>query len=175
VVAESLHLSIVALANGVPVFRTPAPAGSKYERLQGFDGVHLWRSAAELRELARAALGRGRPGLKVAEQLAQLEDHWDTIAGFAGARRDADGRLVARLSELSARYASDRNRLTASLAAAQTGTAALSTELDRQRIARTQAETHLGQVLATKSWRALTPIRAAYAAMRAGTRSGTHG
>lgn len=90
VVAQSMHLSIAALTAGVPVHRPPSPEHLKSHELQALDGVHLLSSADE------PALGRRSPGTDVQERAAQVEAHWDEVAGLAG-RRTPDTRAAERL------------------------------------------------------------------------------
>ena len=104
VVAASLHLSFVALASGVPVFRRLGNAYSKYQFLEGVDDVRRWETASELAELLGTSTGRRRhPSPLVAEQIEQLALHWDEIAGLVGVRRPANLTLPAHAMALAAR------------------------------------------------------------------------
>ena len=183
VIAQSLHLSIVALTAGVPVFRRPAPSHSKYERLDRFEHVHTWSTRAELAELLASALGRQPdPGSQVEAQIAELSCHWDSVSAVASRPRTADSSFTRRLSAIVARNAAERNateRVAADLATEREG---LATELEAVRAqlraehqsvteledalartehARARTQEHLEAVLATKSWRLLAPLRTA--------------
>ena len=86
VIARSLHLSIVALASGVPVHRQERLAYRvpKYESLDGRDGVLKWDDQTDGASLIRRALGRREPAPWVADASAQLAAHWDAIARLPG-------------------------------------------------------------------------------------------
>jgi lipopolysaccharide transport system ATP-binding protein len=95
-IAQSLHLSIAALAAGVPVHRVKGPPGSKYEVLETLDGVSLWNGNGDAATIMRTALGRREPGQEVTERMTQLAAHWDAIAALVGEKRVPDTRLTAR-------------------------------------------------------------------------------
>ena len=99
VIAQSLHLSITALAAGVPVHRVRAPRGSKYELLESLAGVSVWNGerdgATAIRE-ALAARGDDGDDQGLLERHAQLEAHWDRIAALVGERRAPDLQSAAR-------------------------------------------------------------------------------
>ncbi len=85
VVAVSLHLSITALAFGVPVFR-PAQSlndeyASKYALLSEFDGVFPF-DAEDRHDPRRfvGRLGRREPSPAVSATLRRLDEHWDRMA-----------------------------------------------------------------------------------------------
>jgi hypothetical protein len=105
VVGVSLHLSIVALATGVPVFRPPPRPPSKYSSLERFDRCHYWDSGAGLSALIRTqSRPRDDPGPLVAEQLARLAAHWDRVAELAeeGTQsRRPGGRLITYATEIA--------------------------------------------------------------------------
>ena len=81
VVAQSMHLTIVAVAHGVPVVRRPGQPGTKYADLDGLPGVHLVRDGEDLGTLL-ASLTTSIASPRVLESVAQLEPHWDRIAGL---------------------------------------------------------------------------------------------
>lgn len=108
VVGHSLHLTVVAIAAGVPVFRLNASPGSKYEVLSRFASVQLIPpDRRDWPELVAAATP-GSPAPDVLEQRAQLVGHWDRIAELVGARdakrtqhrRAAVAQLLTRLPAL---------------------------------------------------------------------------
>jgi len=87
VVAVSLHLSITALAFGVPVFR-PAQNlsgeyASKYALLSEFDGVFPF-DAEDWIEPRRfiGRLGRHEPSPAVSVALRRLDEHWDRMTAM---------------------------------------------------------------------------------------------
>lgn len=221
VIAHSLHLTIVALASGVPVFRRPSPEESKYHDVERFPGVLLWHSAEELLALIERRRGSGNAGPVVAEQVAQLQAHWDEVAALVGTKK-ARGKATARVAALAARAAADassretrlehaeaalreseerKTELDGALAAAHLQNAELEDaltandaalrdaelrnaeleaaltireeqsaevlgELASEREARARTEQHLDAVLATKSWRLLSPLRIVYRTLR---------
>jgi lipopolysaccharide transport system ATP-binding protein len=100
VVALSLHLSIVALAQGVPVYR-PASTHEKYRLLEQFQGVHTWDGAGP--RLALEDLGRRELGAENAKQSVRLAEHWDAVATLVGGpRQPRSARLAALLAEVTA-------------------------------------------------------------------------
>jgi len=100
VVAQSMHLTIVAVAHGVPVVRRPGPSGTKYADLDGLPGVRLVRDGEDLGDLL-VSLGPSVPSPRVLESVAQLEPHWDRIAGLvrddAPAARDRRRGIVSEI------------------------------------------------------------------------------
>jgi GT2 family glycosyltransferase/spore maturation protein CgeB len=101
VVAHSLHLTIVAIGSGVPVFRLAAPEGSKYEAMSRFaDVLVIDPDADDLPDRLVAARGRGTPWPDAMEQRAQVARHWDRVAASLeddGPRRARRQRVVRRL------------------------------------------------------------------------------
>lgn len=81
VVAQSMHLTIVAVARGVPVIRRPSQPGTKYADLDGLPGVHLVGDGEDLGALL-GSLTSSTPSPRVLESVAQLEPHWDRIASL---------------------------------------------------------------------------------------------
>jgi lipopolysaccharide transport system ATP-binding protein len=101
VIAFSLHLSIAAVVQGVPVYRPATACGEKYELLEHFANVHTWDGTAK--PLVFGDLGRRAPGAEVEAVEARLGQHWDAIASLVDApRRPRSARLSALLAELTA-------------------------------------------------------------------------
>jgi lipopolysaccharide transport system ATP-binding protein len=96
VIARSLHLSVVALACGVPVHRHRSASEPKYEPLQESACVHFWDDGVDVTETMRKGIGATAPDADVARRLRELETHWDTLAGIDG--HDSHGANV--LTEL---------------------------------------------------------------------------
>jgi len=82
VIALSLHLSIVALAFGVPVYRLMPSSPSKYGLLADIPGVHGFGDAPASSPLAIQE-GRSTPHPEVQKRTVELQRHWDTIAALA--------------------------------------------------------------------------------------------
>jgi lipopolysaccharide transport system ATP-binding protein len=81
VVGASLHLSITALAFGVPVFRPAGSDGGKYAILSEFDGVAFLPSDGEIDpRWFEARLGRGPVSPHARAALGRLSVHWDHMA-----------------------------------------------------------------------------------------------
>ena len=104
VVGVSLHLSISALAFGVPLFRPADTFGGKYGILSGYEGVHRLdaHGGTDLSKLAAARSGQGASPA-VSRDVQRLAAHWDAIAtlltshGKADAQRRAMNRFWSRL------------------------------------------------------------------------------
>lgn len=100
VIAFSLHLSIAAVVQGVPVYRPATASGEKYELLEQFANVHTWDGTAK--PLVLGDLGQHAPGAEVEALEARLGQHWDAIASLVDApRRPRSARLSALLAELT--------------------------------------------------------------------------
>jgi Polysaccharide pyruvyl transferase len=104
VIAQSLHMSIVASAFGVPVYRPASEATEKYVVLDGLEGVHLLSE-----HQSEFELGRRRAGRDVQELAAQVAAHWDRVvdvvrSGSPDARRPSP-RFVVELSPAVAQIA----------------------------------------------------------------------
>jgi lipopolysaccharide transport system ATP-binding protein len=100
VIAFSLHLSITAVVQGVPVYRPATAPGEKYELLEQFANVHTWDGTAK--PLVFGDLGRQAPGAEVGAVETRLGQHWDAIASLVEApRRPHSARLSALLAELT--------------------------------------------------------------------------
>jgi lipopolysaccharide transport system ATP-binding protein len=74
VIAQSLHLSIVAASCGVPVNRPKSDATEKYAVLDGLDAVRTWNADWE------PQIGRSAPAQDVLELAGQVAGHWDRVA-----------------------------------------------------------------------------------------------
>ncbi len=96
VVARSLHLSIVALASGVPVYRQRSAPDPKYRALDDFESVRWWSDEDVADELLRG-LGRTEVEAAVIRHSRRLEDHWDAIAGLVGSGHSDGQRVIADL------------------------------------------------------------------------------
>jgi len=82
-VCISLHMSITALASGVPVFRPSKYFDGKYAELSAFDTVESFDNESEIDiEWFSAKAGRTEPSPKVRSALSHLSDHWDRIAAI---------------------------------------------------------------------------------------------
>lgn len=81
VIGISLHLSLTALAFGVPLFRPADAFGGKHAVLLEHDGVFPFDDKGEIdsRQFA-VGLGRKTPSPAVNAALCKLTDHWDTVA-----------------------------------------------------------------------------------------------
>ncbi|MBA3242967.1 MAG: polysaccharide pyruvyl transferase family protein [Acidobacteria bacterium] len=96
VVAVSLHLSITALACGVPVFRPARSFGGKYAILSGFEGVFPF-DARDGIEPGRFDAGpaRDKPSPSMSAALRRLDVHWDRIAAVFLSARESPPALQA--------------------------------------------------------------------------------
>ena len=94
VVATSLHLSIVALAFGVPVWRPPDALGGKYAVLSQFEGVRLSGSDGAFDPAALAP--RSGPDDRVTEVMSRLRAHWDSLASALARRRETPSARTRR-------------------------------------------------------------------------------
>lgn len=80
VVADSLHVSISALALGVPVFRPVDRLSGKYALLKEFGGVFTYGKWRIKPEQFLSALQSPRASRQLPEIQERLKQHWDTIA-----------------------------------------------------------------------------------------------
>jgi hypothetical protein len=101
VLARSLHLSVVALASGVPVHRHRSALDLKYEPLGELPGVHFWEDRQDATGVLDAGLGRSAPGPEIAERLAELRVHWDAIAALVGSSGRPGPEVAAGLISVS--------------------------------------------------------------------------
>ena len=90
VVARSFHLTIVALANGVPVLRGPADEGSKYAPLESLPGVHTIRPDTDIAAWL-TAMARGPVAAEIVGAASQVEVHWDRLAALVENGADTGG------------------------------------------------------------------------------------
>jgi hypothetical protein len=81
VVADSLHVSISALALQVPLFRRVDRLFGKYALLKDFDGVFTYGKWRIKPEQFLSALQSPRASRQLPAIREQLKQHWDTIAG----------------------------------------------------------------------------------------------
>jgi hypothetical protein len=157
VVAQSLHLSIVSVACGVPVYRHKASLGTKYHALDGLSQLHSWDDSEELGDLLSRNIGATKPGTDVAERVAQLRSHWDTIADLSG-RRDERGparaaQLITECTHGLEAAAAEADAATSDLQATQTQAAQSISSLQRANEALQRSyET-------SRSWRITRPLR----------------
>ncbi len=80
-VGVSLHLSITALAFGVPVLRPADASGGKYEGLDHFETVAYFPVDGPTdTHWYTTRLGRRPPSRTVETAVAELDAHWDSIA-----------------------------------------------------------------------------------------------
>lgn len=115
VIAQSLHLSISALAYGLPVLRPAEAKGGKYTLLQASDNVYYAspQDSGAIAKFARAVQS-GTPRICSFTKAAQgkLEKHWDYIADICRQHRPScssstsnpfakTNLLLKRLEELS--------------------------------------------------------------------------
>lgn len=80
VIGVSLHLSITALAYGIPVFR-PILENRKFSLLAQFDTVYFFDTNESISlEWFKSRVGQSATGIRVKNMLQQLNLHWDHIA-----------------------------------------------------------------------------------------------
>lgn len=80
VIGISLHLSIVASAYGIPVYRTPYAADSKFIALDGLPNIRFLGKSGTFGGIADRV-----PDLTVAERHAEaLNLHWEKLRALAG-------------------------------------------------------------------------------------------
>jgi hypothetical protein len=122
VIAQSLHLTIVALATGVPVHRPRSDETSKYRHIEHISGVHLWGPGVDAAGEMKQGLGRRPPGVRITEMLAQLAEHWDRVAELAAQRHTPRPSLSAAVLNLCIRSA-EENSSNTGLVQAENGSA----------------------------------------------------
>jgi hypothetical protein len=97
-VGVSLHLSITALAFGVPVLRPLENILSKYHAVHHLPGVFPLEGYAEQpAQLHHAILNRGRRSEEIEAFCAALTRHWDRIATILSAPPRAPSSGLASL------------------------------------------------------------------------------
>lgn len=82
VIGYSLHLSITALAFGIPVFRPESFNIGKYRDLSFFKTVHQISGKAWDRKWFTSKLGKGKLSPEVIAYHEKLAIHWDTISNI---------------------------------------------------------------------------------------------
>ena len=89
VVAVSLHVSISALAFGVPLFRPLGFSSGKHSILSGLDGVYTFTADdRNNRELFASMPARTGPSPAISTALVQLDEHWDRIASVFASEKE---------------------------------------------------------------------------------------
>ena len=176
IIARSLHLTIVALTRGVPVFRpATSDAHTKYAVVEELDGVGNWNEGAGLIEALRNRSANGRPCDDVATRVRLLAAHWDAIAALTAVpgrpRPMITSRLLALAAETSERadaLAGTGDEMTREGRLGEDERSALAdaageagAQLEDERILRATAEEQLSAVLATRSWRYTALLRKA--------------
>jgi lipopolysaccharide transport system ATP-binding protein len=100
VIGYSLHLSIVALTQGVPVIRPADAPGSKWAELDRYENVRTLGEGTA--RLAVEELGRRAVEPAVADETEGVARHWDDVAALVGApRRPRSARVARLLTELT--------------------------------------------------------------------------
>jgi Polysaccharide pyruvyl transferase/2OG-Fe(II) oxygenase superfamily len=102
VVGTSLHLTITALAFGLPAFRPPAAYGGKYAVLAGFDRVYPFgeRQEDDARRFV-ARLGRVEASPTLNDIMRRLDQHWDRIASvFSNVQGTASSKKLSKFIQL---------------------------------------------------------------------------
>ena len=91
VVGASLHLAIVALSFGLPVFRPERAFEGKYTWLSQHDAVRRFPDEGDIDPVwFEQQLARRGPGTMLPEAFRALDVHWDTIAAcFSTSHRSA--------------------------------------------------------------------------------------
>ncbi|MCU1273074.1 MAG: hypothetical protein JWO48_505, partial [Bryobacterales bacterium] len=102
VVGVSLHLSVTALAYGVPVIRPFENALTKYQPLHDLPGVFaLEKYAEEPERVHHAIANHGGRSDRIEGFCATLDRHWDRISAIVTApRREGSSRLAAFFQRL---------------------------------------------------------------------------
>lgn len=81
VAGVSLHLAIVALSFGLPVFRPQSEFEGKYEWLSPFETVYPFPDDGDIDPIwFEQTLARRGPGPVLPEAFRALDVHWDTVA-----------------------------------------------------------------------------------------------
>lgn len=155
VIGDSFHLGVVALSHGVPVHRPRGPAGSKYEILDGADGVNLLDTANS----AEPRVEKSSPsGWFAAEQAASVSAHWDAVASLALGEHQRTGvanlAIASLLSDLPGLL--DRQDETAS---AHDTLATLSETTEKNEREFMQLSSKYQVLVSSRSWRLTRPLR----------------
>lgn len=155
VIARSLHLSITAIACGVPVLRPPSRDRDKYATLRGFPSVHVFgESDADLPDLLEY-LGRGALDPELDDIQVRLGAHWDRVAlTITEARAPTDEafrtfgfRVPAWVDDLAV----DVDTLNGQVAGLVSEADALASQLDNERAALANAVSNWEETARTAS------------------------
>lgn len=179
-VGISLHLSITALAFGVPVFRPTAADGVKYAVLSDFGTVARFPSEGEIDpQWFTARLGRTEPEPAIRAARARLSGHWDRMAA---ALTDHEGDLAAQsavgqlwqwlpdaLEAAAIRHAAVLEERQAAVTERQAAEGAVAAR-DEQIAARNEQVAALRKELAalydSRSWKVTAPLRSVRQGLR---------
>ena len=102
VVGVSLHLSVTALAYGVPVIRPFENTLTKYQPVRDLPGVYSLEKYAEQPESVHQAIANHRlPSGEIERFCAALDTHWDRVSAIVmGPRAERSSRLAALFQRL---------------------------------------------------------------------------
>jgi len=93
VVGISLHLAIIAMSFGLPVFRPDSIVVGKYAALAQYETVHTFRHDGEIvPDWVLERLDRRGLGSKLPETFRALEAHWDKVAACVAVPRNKASR-----------------------------------------------------------------------------------
>ena len=93
VVGISLHLAIIAMSFGLPVFRPDSIVAGKYAALAQYETVHTFRHDGEIApDWVHERLDRRGLGSKLPETFHALEAHWDKVAACVAVPRNKASR-----------------------------------------------------------------------------------
>ena len=99
VVGISLHLAIIAMSFGLPVFRPDSIVAGKYAPLAQYETVHTFGHDGDIGpEWFQERLDRRGLGSEMAETLRALQVHWDRVAASVSAPR---ARTMGALDEFA--------------------------------------------------------------------------
>ncbi len=153
VVGRSYHLSITALAFGVPVFARHDLCTGKFSELQQSEAFfHLPPNGEPDPDWFLAHLGRSEPSAMARATCQPLGEHWDRIAAVLRARAAATAPALNRLwqslpglLEDAATQVGRLDEVAGQLAVARAETAA--------------RDARIAEILASLSWRLTAPLR----------------
>jgi hypothetical protein len=191
VVGTSLHLAIIAMSFGLPVFRPDSIVAGKYAPLAQYETVHTFGHDGDIGpEWFQERLDRRGLGSEMAETLRALQVHWDRVAASVSAPR---GRTMGALDEfaqqlpvlLEARAQLSREGELL-LAHVEAAAGARDSELADARTALSARDAEVGRLAATlrardeeirqfrqsTSWRLTAPLRWAKRLARGGVPDG---
>ena len=129
VIVQSLHPSIVALANGVPVNRMAYTSRHKDKALRASSRVRFLDELPEGEPL-ELLHGRSQPDGYVRECALRLIDHWDRIASLIGRRRPADNGIMMQVMSLYGALGGESEQSAAALERSLGQAAGMSQALD---------------------------------------------